>query len=486
MKPIGTKYCIKTCSSENTQELETLLNEMSAQGWEIYTMQEVDGDNGFNFNCIFVRDTQDEQEDDDDFDEFFGYKTQMQKMISSKNEPFELCVDIQRKIKDKRLKINKIRTMIDETSEHQRQKLNEEMSVCIEELAILKKELQKVISPEIMTEKIGQEKICIKLSEENIELVNPDLEANLVAQTVKIRQKLTEELGYIIPKIKFENDESLQINEFQIDIRGVCAFKGAVYPGCLMFFKDELNSPKGLKDAIKDVDFLSGKNVLWIPQEKTKDFWAHGLSAAAVIARALEYVCIKYVEDIFDYNDINRYIEIVGENNLYLIENIIPDFVTIAELKFILTNLIKERVSIKDILFIFEKINDFADEETKEDLLSKIRHALGRHISQSVSNENNVIQAFELSAEHLKYFQAKITGKNPIIRIDNSRIKSIVQNIKKEAEEAGILPENTVLLVPMEIRQITAFVLSQLMTTIRIIAREEIAAGYFVEIIGEI
>ena len=486
MKPTGMKYCIKTCSSENTQELENLLNEMSAQGWEIYTMHEVEGDDGFNFNCIFARDAQEEPDEDNDFDELFGYKTQMQKMISAENEPFELCVNIQRKIKDKRNRINKIRVMIDETSEHQRQNLNKEMSVCIEELAELRNELRRVISPEIMADKIGQDKITIKLSEENIELVNPDLDANLVAQTVKIRQKLTEELGYIIPKIRFEDDETLQINEFQIDVRGVCAFKGTVYPGCLMFFKDELNSPKGLKDTIKDVDFLSGKNVLWIPQEKTKDFWAHGLSASAVIARALEYVCIKYVEDIFDYNDINRYIEIVGENNMYLVENIIPDFVSIAELKFILTNLIKERVSVKDILFIFEKINDFSDEETKEDLLSKVRHALGRQISQSVANENNVIQAFELSEEHLKYFRTKISGKNPIIRIDNSRIKAIAQNLYKSAEKAGILPENIVLIVPMEIRQITAFVLSQLMTVVKVIAREEIAGGYPVEVIDNV
>ena len=105
MKPTGTRYCIKTCSSENTQELETLLNEMSAQGWEIYTMHEVEGDDGFNFNCIFARDAQEEPEEDDDFDELFGYKTQMQKMISAENEPFELCVDIQRKIKDKRNRI---------------------------------------------------------------------------------------------------------------------------------------------------------------------------------------------------------------------------------------------------------------------------------------------------------------------------------------------------------------------------------------------
>ena len=69
MKPTGMKYCIKTCSSENTQELENLLNEMSAQGWEIYTMHEDEGDDGFNFNCIFARDAQEEPDEDNDFDE---------------------------------------------------------------------------------------------------------------------------------------------------------------------------------------------------------------------------------------------------------------------------------------------------------------------------------------------------------------------------------------------------------------------------------
>ena len=61
----------------------------------------------------------------------------------------------------------------------------------------------------------------------------------------------------------------------------------------------------------------------------------------------------KYIDDIFDYSDINRYIEIVGNQNLYLVENIIPDYLSIAELKYILTNLIKEKVSIKDIVYIF-------------------------------------------------------------------------------------------------------------------------------------
>lgn len=487
MKSTRAQYCIKAVPSDDTFQMESLLNEMSSLGWELYTMHEVEGDEGYNYNCIFIKESEvDSNRDDEDLDDVFGYQSQMRKMISSQDEPYEQCVVIQHKIKDKRKKINNIKSLIDETNEKQRQDLNNEMFKNIEELKELKKQLQTTISPEIMIDKIGEDKIRIKLSEENIELVNPDLDANLVAQTVKIRQKLTEELGYIIPKIKFANDESLQANEFQIDVRGVCAAKGVVYCGYLMFFKDDLNLSKTPKDSIKDSDPITGKTIYWIPKSKTKDFWASGCDASQFISRILEYVSIKYVEEIFDYNDINRYIEIVSEDNLYLIENIVPDFVSIAELKFILTSLIKERVSIKDIVYIFEKINDFADEETKEDLLSRVRHSLSRQISKSIANENNLIQAFELSAESSKYLESKISGKSSVIRIDNNKMQAVVNNIYKAIDKFPVTSDDIVIIVPIELRQITSVVLSQLMPNIKVVAKEEIAGGYNLEVIDRV
>lgn len=486
MKSTRMQYCIKAVPSDDTFQMESLLNEMSSLGWELYTMHEVEGDEGFNYNCIFVKECEVSTETEDEEESIYGYKTQMQKMISAQSEPYEKCIDIQSKIKEKRKKIHTIKSLIDETNETQRQELNSEMYKNIEELKELRKQLADTISPEIMLDKIGEDKIKIKLSEENIELVNPDLDAPLVAETVKIRQKLTEELGYIIPKVRFENDETLQANEFEIDVRGVCAAKGVVYNGYLMFFKDDLNLDKVSKDIIKDADPITGKVLYWIPEEKTRNFWVKGLNASQVIGRILEYVCIKNVEEIFDYNDINNYIEIVSENNLYLIENIIPDFVSIAELKYILTSLIKERVSIKDIVYIFEKINDFADEETKEDLLSRVRHSLSRQISKGIANENNLIQAFELSDESLKYLSSKISGKSTVIRIDNTKIKTIVNNIYKVIDKNNINADEIVVIVPMEIRQVTSVVLSQMMPSVKVVAREEIANGYTLEIYDKV
>ena len=371
-----------------------------------------------------------------------------------------------------------------------------EISKTLEELKKLQEELRDVISPDVMIPKIGEDKLTIGLSEEIIDLVNPDLEANLVAHTVKARQRLTDRLGYVIPRVKFQDDETIQANEYCIKIRGIPAFRGQVFTGCLMYYKDELNLGKLPSYAIADVDLYTDKKVVWLPVEKTKDFWAKGYSASEVIAQNLEYTCIKYIEELFDYTDVNCYLEIVGLQNAYLIENIIPDFLSVAEVKYILTSLIKEQISIKDILYVFEKINDFADEETKDDLLDKIRISLKRQISAGVANEMGVIQGFALSEKNVQYLENAIAASEEeeteadedIIRIaiEEDKVLEMAAELKKKAKKHNFDSRHLVIVAPYLVRHILYLLLSQFIPNIKVIAKEEISKEYSLEILDDV
>ena len=77
------QYIIRTCSSENPQELQNLLNEMSMNGWELYSMNEVEADDGFKFNCIFTCEAKaDDSDKDADVINISTFKSQMEKMLS--------------------------------------------------------------------------------------------------------------------------------------------------------------------------------------------------------------------------------------------------------------------------------------------------------------------------------------------------------------------------------------------------------------------
>lgn len=490
-KGIRMQYVIKSVPSENTKALEDLLNEMSQAGWDLYSMHEVESDEGFQYNCIFATENASETEsEDEDVVNIMTFKSQMEKMLSSSLSPYDSCKELQEKIKEQRKKINKIKSQLEAQSEapisRNRKDLNDEISKGLKDLEELRQNLIKTISPDSMYSKIRQEKLSISLSEEALTLVDPDEGGVLIAETVKSRQKIADELGYIIPKIIFEDDDKLNAYEFSVKVRGLEAVNSFVYPGYLMFFADDLNLDKKQKDVIHSIDEITGKKTVWVEEKKTKAFWQNGLKPAEYIARLLEWAVIKNIDEILDYSDINRYIEIVGEKNMFLIENIIPDFVSVAELRYLLSNLLREEVSIKDIVFIFEKINDFSDESSKEDLLDKLRLSLSRYISKKISNGNGVIQAFELSDKTYASLFSKVKADDTILRIDGKKAEKVANTILKHIKTYNLDINSFVILTPMEVRHMFFMVMSQFINNIKVIAKEEVANEYTIEILDEI
>ncbi len=479
------QYVIKTVPSDSTLPLENLLNEMAEDGWDLYSMSEVETEDGFQFNCIFVKEAESENSFDDVVN-ISAFKSQMEKMLSAKLSPYETCKDIQAKIREQKNKISKVKELLEkeDAGTPQRKTLNDKMSAGLKELENLQQKLIRAISPDVMFSSLQLEKFSIHLSEQILEFVSPDSEADLLSETVKVRQKLADDLGYIIPKIVFRDDEMLAPYEFSINVRGLSVFNSFVYPEHLMYFQDEINYKGKKKDYYVDTDVITGKKVVWIPQEKTKDFWKKGLTPSEFIARGVEFVAIKYIEELLDYEDVNKYVEIVSKQNPYLVDNIIPDFISIAELRYILVNLIREQVSIKDIVYVFEKINDFSDEACKEALLDKIRFSLARYITSRYADLDGTIQGIEMSEKTMSEIFDNADDTDNIVKVDGTKVEKVALKLLKFAKENDL--DNIVLIVPIEIRHMAFIVLSQYINTLTVLALEEVTNYYNFEVIGEV
>ena len=485
-RPTKNIYTIRTSPFNDNEKLEALLNEMSNDGWDVYSIQEIENDDGIFYNCIFIKETENEDTSFDETSDLLNFKSRIERIINPELDPYETCVDIQKKIKEKRIRMAQVKALIDETSEDARTMLNNEISKLIDEVDELKRQLSKVITPDIMEKKLGEQKITLSISEELIDILDNDNEFNILSRIVLIRQNLTDSLGYIIPKIKIEIDDALEENEFSIKVRGITAFKAKAYNSHTMFFKDELNIEKLPKDSIEEIDPTTNLKTLWIDTEFAKDFWAKGFDTTDYIAKVIEHTVTKYIDDLFDYSDINRYIEIVGNQNLYLIENIIPDYISVAELKYILTSLIKEKVSIKDIVYIFEKINDFSDETDKEELLERIRISLARQISNSLAEEESkTIYAYELSEKSLESFAGE-KSDDEVIKIESNKIEEVIKHIKEKVAKFSPDSKEVVIIAPRKIRHLIFLILSQMLPNVRVVAREELLFDYPLQIISRI
>ena len=485
------QYVIRTCSSENPQELQNLLNEMSMNGWELYSMNEVESDDGFKFNCIFMSEAKSDDSDKNaDVINISTFKSQMEKMLSPELTPYENCIEIQSKIRAQKGNIAKIKKELEGEAPASvgRKKLNDKISAGLKELDELKVKLAKATSPDVMYSRLKEDKLAIHLSEELLDYVDPDTEItgeDLLSETVKSRLKLTDELGYVIPKIVFQDDENLNPFEFCIKVRGVNVYSAMTYPNYVMFFTDDIHLDKKIKNTIKDVDIITGRPIIWIEKDRTKDFWEKGINGAEFIARALEYVAVKHVDELLDYNDVEKYVEIVNRKNEFLVENIIPDFINLSDLRFILTSLIKEHVSVRDITYIFEQMNDYAEDSSKIDLLKKIRLTLSRQICNNYINEDGVMSVFELTDKTIDSLVENFDETDDEGRINGEFAEKIAEKINKKAEQLG-LEESVKLIVPMEYRHLLFTLLSNYVRDIAVLAREEIGCNCQLEILASI
>ena len=261
-KPFRQEYKIKSIPTDDTHLLETTLNSMSLSGWELYSIYEAEQNNKIVYNCIFVKESENLEAETDD--EIINFRSRVEKMLYSKEEPYELCLNLQKKIRDKKDKIERVKKFLESSKDDERELLNDEIKKDIDELNSLKKDFKEILAPSKMSEFLGEERLSINLSQENYSVCNPQEEKNLLSQTVKVRQELTKELGYIIPKVQFIENTSLDEFEFTINIHGVSVISSKAYPDHLAFFEDELNLDKAPKNSYKIKDPLTKRKIVWI------------------------------------------------------------------------------------------------------------------------------------------------------------------------------------------------------------------------------
>ena len=186
------------------------------------------------------------------------------------------------------------------------------------------------------------------------------------------------------------------------------------------------------------------------------------------------------------YADINNYLDLVLKQNHYLVDSLIPEVVSIGEIRYILAQLISDRISIRDIVFIFEKIGDFAGDDEETDLVEEIRMSLSRQISESVADEDGHIAAYILGDDAIDIFCNLIENEEEGSPVDIKEVNKIIDKVDELIFDGVNNPEKTPLIVPVEVRAVVNGVLKGFLPNIKVIAKEELSKDYRLEVLGEI
>ena len=281
--------------------------------------------------------------------------------------------------------------------------ISQDVQMQIGQLENVKQDMQNLVNPNRMYERLGVDTLSLQVGTNLIVIADPEQEGQLLAKIAALRQRMTDELGFIIPNIRIMDSSALTDYQYLIQIRGNTVATGEVYPGRFMVIADQWDAA-GLappENVITSTDPTYQTQAYWLmPQDIPQDVGLTIVDPTDAVVTHLQDCVKKYVDEIMVKTDVLKLMELVKAQDPTLVNDLVPAIISTSDLRKIFVNLIRENVSIKDILFVFERLCDYARFSKEPDILSeRLRTALARQICLNYANEQSILYAVTLSQE---------------------------------------------------------------------------------------
>ena len=281
--------------------------------------------------------------------------------------------------------------------------VNKDVEARLGQLDAVRQNMQDLINPNRMYERLGVDVLSFQVGANLLVIADPDQDGQLLAKIAALRQRVTDELGYILPNIRIMDSSAIEGNEYLIAIRGNTVATGFVYPGKYMIIADQWDATGQPvpENAIVGVDPTYQAQAYWVDLDDIDmNLGLTPVESVDVIITHLHECVRKYVDEIMTKTDVLKLMELVKSQDPTLVNDLVPTIISTSDLRKIFVNLIREKVSIKDIIFIFERLCDYARFSKEPDILSeRLRAALGRQICLANATEDNILYALTLSSE---------------------------------------------------------------------------------------
>lgn len=258
-----------------------------------------------------------------------------------------------------------------------------------EEVNVEESEVEEIRKPENVVTLLQIDPIELEFGYGIIPLADVNQGGDLLDRVVMIRRQLALELGMIVPIIRLRDNIQLAPNEYQIKIKGVEVARGemmldhymAMNPGLV---EEEL-------DGIKTTEPAFGLPAIWVSEgqrDRAEMLGYTVVDSPSIIATHLTEIIKKYAHELTGRQEVQVLLDNIKQNYPVIVEELIPKLMTVGEVQKVLANLLKEGVSIRDMVTILETLADYAPVTHNSDMLTEyVRQAMGRAISKKFFND---------------------------------------------------------------------------------------------------
>jgi flagellar biosynthesis protein FlhA len=321
-----------------------------------------------------------------------------------------------------------------------------------------------------------------------VPLVDGGSGGSLLARVGQVRRQMAAELGTVIPSVRIHDEVGLQSHEYVVKVRGTEVARGRVMPGNQLAL--DPGDAVGTLNGVPTTEPAFGLAAIWVADAGRAEAEALGYTVVdheSVIVTHLTETIRANVADLLTRQDVRALLDRLKEDNAAVVEEVVPELLSVGEIQRVLQALLREGVSIRDLGAIVEAVGDRARMTRDPVLLAEYaRQALARSIVAPHLDPEHRLRAIALDPGMEQEVSESIaqTPDGEYLAMEPARAQTLVQGLSSHVEEAMARGRRPVLLCSSRVRRHLRRLCEQSLPHLTVCAYNEIAPGVSVETIG--
>ena len=300
-------------------------------------------------------------------------------------------------------------------------------------------EAEEIRQPENVNSLLQVDPIELEFGYGIIPLADVNQGGDLLDRVVMIRRQIALELGTVVPIIRLRDNIQLNPNQYIIKIKGIQVSEGEI-----LFDHYMAMNPGYIEEEITGIPTFEPSFHLpatWITEgqrERAESLGYTVVDPPSIIATHLTEIIRQYIAELLTRQDVQNLLNNLKESNPSLVEELVPKLLGLGEVQKVLQNLLKEGISIRDLLTILETLADYAGTTRDTDILTEyVRQSLKRAISTKFfpAHETTSVVTLDPKVEQEIMAAVKQTETGAFLNLDPARARAIIDSVGNEVKK---------------------------------------------------
>ena len=316
-------------------------------------------------------------------------------------------------------------------------------------------EKEEVRKPENIIALLQVDPMELEIGYSLIPIVNASQGGDLLDRIVMIRRQCALELGLIVPTIRIRDNIQLKPNVYVIKLKGVEIARGDL----LLDHYLAMNSGNAMEEipGIPTLEPAFGLPAVWIRESDREQAEMNGYTVVdpvSVLATHLTEVIKSHAAEIIGRQEVQTLVDAIKQNNPAVVDELMPNLLSLGDIQKVLTNLLRERISIRDMKSILETLADYASVTKDQEILTEyVRQGLVRQISHQYAT-NNTLSCITVDPQLENKIMSAVqrTEHGSYVAFDPSAMQKLINNLNTELAKLTNLGYQPIVLVSPAVR----------------------------------